>query len=385
VADDGRAIPIMAGGRLTGRVGGTSVGAIAMRTDDLAGVPGSDYAVVRVRRDVGSASDVGAIFMARDERATGPAGDDYNRVWGADANIRMLGNVDWSSYVVTTRAPGPDAGQYAWRTSLNREANFVHVKLGAMELGENFRDDLGFYRRTGVRKYFVDFGLRPRPEAMRRIGVREMHPHIVWNYYEDLDGRMVAKRLHSGYTFFMNDGGYWELSVNPAFEKIEAPFTIAPDVDPIPAGSYGWTEYQLRGSSDPSRPVSVGVTGILGGLWSGTQRTVHANVTVRPSYRFFLEASLQRTQGDLDVPDADFTRTFWTFRSNYSFDTNMFVDALVQYDPGTRLLNTNVRFNFIHHPLSDLFLVYNERRFATGGDVRPGRGLTLKATHMVAF
>jgi hypothetical protein len=125
----------------------------------------------------------------------------------------------------------------------------------------------------------------------------------------------------------MQNGGFWELSVNPKFERIERPFRISPDIDAIPAGSYSWAEYQLRGSSDPSRAVSGGVTGILGGLWSGTQKTVNANVTLRPSYKFYLEARLQRTDGELDQPDADFTRTFWTFRTNYSFSTNMFVDC----------------------------------------------------------
>jgi hypothetical protein len=385
VADDGRAIPITAGGRLTGRLGGTNIGAIAMRTDGIEGVPGNDYGVLRVRQNLFDGSDVGAIFMSRSARQTGTGGDDYNRVYGADSNIRFFGNVDWNSYVVGTQSPGLGSGQYAWRTSLNREANFVHIKFGAMQLGESFNDDLGYYRRTGVRKYFIDFGLRPRPEFMRRHGVREMHPHIVWNYYEDLSGRMVAKKLHSGYTFFMNDGGFWELSVNPSFEKIDQPFQISPAIDAIPAGSYGWTEWQLRGSSDPSRRVSGGVTGIVGGLWSGTQRTVNANLTLRPSYKFYLDASLQRTYGMLDLPDADFTKTFWTFRSNFSFNTNMFIDALVQYDPGRELVNTNVRFNFIHHPLSDLFIVFNEQRFATGEGIPPGRGLTIKATQMVAF
>ena len=63
----------------------------------------------------------------------------------------------------------------------------------------------------------------------------------------------------------------------------------------------------------------------------------------------------------------------------------MFVDALVQYDPGSDLVNTNVRFNLIHHPLSDLFIVFNEQRFATGEAIPPGRGLTVKMTQMVAF
>jgi hypothetical protein len=382
---DGRAIPIQAGTRLTGRLGGTSIGAIAMRTDGVEGLPGNDYGVLRVRQNVGEGSDIGGLFMMRDSRQGGPNGDDYNRVFGVDGNLRFLGTIDWNSYLVGTQSPGRDGGQYAWRTSLNRESNFMHIKFGAMQLGENFNDDLGFYRRTGVRKYFIDFGLRPRPEALRRHGIREMHPHIVWNYYQDLSGKMVAKKLHSGYTFFLSNGGYWELSVNPAFEKIDEPFHIAPGIDPIPVGSYGWTEWQLRGNSDPSRVLSGGFTGIIGGLWSGTQRTINANVTLRPSYKFFLEARLQRTYGQLDLPDADFTKTFWTFRSNYSFNTNMFVDALVQYDPGSEKINTNLRFNLIHHPLSDLFVVFNEQRFATGQGIPPGRGLTVKVTQMVAF
>jgi hypothetical protein len=385
VAGDGRAIPIRAGGRLTGRVGGTIIGAIGMRTDDVTGIPGSDYGVLRVRQNLGVGSDVGAIVMSRDTRGSGTEEGDYNRVFGGDANIRFPGNVDWSTYLVGTRSPGLEDGQYAWRTSLNREGNYLHVKFGAMELGEDFRDDLGFFRRTGVRKYFIDVGIRPRPEAMRRRGVREMHPHIVWNYYEDLAGRIVGKRLHSGYTFFMNDGGFWEASVNPAFERIEEPFRISRDIDPIPPGSYGWAEYQLRGNTDPSKVVSGGFTGIVGGLWSGTQRTLNANVTFRPSHRFFLEARLQRTHGDLDLPDDEFKRRFWTFRANYSFNTNMFVDALVQLDQGSREMNTNVRFNLIHRPLSDIFIVFNEQRFTTTEGIPPGRGLTVKGTYMVAF
>jgi Domain of unknown function (DUF5916)/Carbohydrate family 9 binding domain-like len=385
VADDGRAIPIDAGARLSGRARGFNLGAIAMRTSDIAGVPGSDYGVVRVRQNVLQGSDIGGIVMMRDARAPGPDGDDYNRVYGADANIRFSGNVDWSSYVVGTRSPGVRQGRYAWRTTVNREANFTHLKFGAMELGEGFADDLGYYRRTGVRKYLIDTGLRPRFDALRRHGIREMHPHVVWSYYEDLSGGMVAKSLHSGYTFFLDDGGFWELSVNPAFERIDEPFQISPDVDAIPPGGYGWTAYQLRGASDASRKVSAGVTGIVGGLWSGTQRTVNANVTLRPSYRFFLDASVERTHGYLAVPEADFVTTFWTLRTNYSFSTDMFVDALVQYDPGAGQVNTNVRFNFIHHPLSDLFIVFNERRFTTADAVNPGRGFTVKVTQMVAF
>ena len=63
----------------------------------------------------------------------------------------------------------------------------------------------------------------------------------------------------------------------------------------------------------------------------------------------------------------------------------MFLDALLQYDRDQDLFNANVRFNLIHHPLSDLYVVYNEQRFMTDQATNPGRGLIVKFTQMFSF
>ncbi len=401
LTDDGRTAPIRGGARLTGKAAGFQVGAIAMRTGDVEGAPGSDWGVFRLRRNVFTSSDVGGIFMMR--RATDGGATDFNRVYGADAYIRFPGEVDWSIYYLRseTRTPGratldggaggeplvaaPERAGYTFRTSLNREGNFHHIKFGFMQMSPEFQNDLGFFRRTGFRKYFIDWGVRPRFEALRRIGVREMHPHIVWNYYTDLDGRQRAKFFHTGYSFFLNDGGFFEFSANPKFERIDDPFTIDRRIDPIPAGEYGWVEWMFRANTDASRTLSAGFRGILGGLWSGTQRTVDASITFKPSYRFRTTVGVQRTDADLDEPQAGFVKTLWTTRANYSFNRSMFVDALVQYDPSTDLFNSNVRFNLIHHPLSDIFVVWNEQRVTTGDGTPPGRSLTVKVTYMLAL
>ena len=80
-----------------------------------------------------------------------------------------------------------------------------------------------------------------------------------------------------------------------------------------------------------------------------------------------------------------FRSTVWTGRANYSFTTNMFLDALTQYDAAIKQFNANVRFNVIHHPLSDLFIVYNEQRFTTPDAPVPGRSLVVKFTQMLSF
>jgi len=63
----------------------------------------------------------------------------------------------------------------------------------------------------------------------------------------------------------------------------------------------------------------------------------------------------------------------------------MYLDALMQFNHDLKQMNTNVRFNLLHHPLSDLFVVYNEQRFTTPSALTPGRGLILKFTQMLAF
>ncbi len=379
---DRQPLPIDAGVRLTGVASGVGIGLVAMQVRSDSITDANRYAVVRLRKNVAGGSDIGLLYMQR--QSTDNA-QDYNRVAGVDANIRFLGRLDWNSYIVGTRTPGVSGGQYAARTSLNWEGNFFHGKGGVMSLGENFNNDLGFYRRVGVKKWFTDIGIRPRPESMRRIGVREMHPHIVWEVFTDQANHMVQKRLHTGYTFFMENGGVVELSYNPAFNLLEAPLRLNPRVDPLPAGPYGWDEFGLLTSTDQSRKISLSSRLAVGGLYNGTQRTINASVTIRPGYRFRLTGGIQRTAGNLDLPNGTFVNAFWTLRSNYSFTTNMFVDALSQYDPATKQLNANVRFNLIHHPLSDLFVVYNDQRFLADGSPLAGRSLTLKFTQMFSF
>jgi len=57
----------------------------------------------------------------------------------------------------------------------------------------------------------------------------------------------------------------------------------------------------------------------------------------------------------------------------------------VQYLGDREQLNANVRFNLIHRPLSDIYVVWNEQRFSTPEAPTPGRGFIVKYTHMLAF
>lgn len=382
IRGDRKPLEIGGGARLTGVAGGFGIGLINMQVRGDDATDANNYTVIRLRRNVGGGSDVGAIYM---QRQSTDNSENYNRAGGLDANIRFFNRLDWNSYFVATRTAGRSGDQYAARTSLNYEGNFFHGKAGVMSLGEQFNNDLGFYRRIGVKKWFTDIGIRPRPETLRRRGIRELHPHIVWDLFTDQQNHMVQKRLHSGQTFFFENGGVLEFSFNPVFNLLQAPLKLHPQVDALPAGPYGWNEFGILANTDLSRPLALQSRWAFGGLYNGSQKTVSATVTWRPSFRLRVSGGVQRTDGELDVPAGSFVNSVYTARANYSFSPAMFVDALAQYDPTTEQLNANVRFNLIHHPLSDLFIVYNDQRFLTADAPVAGRSIAVKVTQMLSF
>ena len=162
----------------------------------------------------------------------------------------------------------------------------VHVRGAVMELGDGFEDDLGYYRRTGVRKYFLDFGFRPRPAWWQQHGTRELHPHVTWNYYENLTGTTIGKNLHNGQTWFFSDGGYTEVSLNVKYDFLKDSLRLNrgnPKAQRLAPGGYQWSEWQWIYVSDPSRPVSLNLTAATGGLWSGRQQSINSTLTFKPN------------------------------------------------------------------------------------------------------
>jgi hypothetical protein len=377
----GAPIPIDGGARLTGRAGAYGVGLMTIQTDPEGRAPGDNYTVLRGRRDVLKTSDIGAIFLSRQSTASG----DYNRVYGADANFRFHRALSINGFLAKSETPGVSDGQMSGKGSIVWNDNVLHAQYSLLSVGDNFRDDIGFVKRTGIRKHFADFGVRPRPSALRKYGIRELHPHTRYNIYTDQSNVKVTHTNHVAMTVTLENGSLVEYAWNPRFERIVTPFKIRPDQS-FQAGQYGWNEYQLLVETNHSKMVSASLDLTTGGFWTGTQRSTKLGVIVRPSYHLQFDLALQRNDIDLPFPMHGFVTNLVTSRIGYAFSTRTFLDTLLQYNTDLNQLSANVRFDLIHRPLSDFFVVYNDQRLTDQPTpVNTGRGLILKYTHMLAF
>lgn len=373
---DGVPVPILGGGRLSGRLGGTRVGVLSMQTEAADGGAAENFSVARLRRTLLGAVEVGAMVVNRQD--TEGLGD-YDRSWGVDADARLWDNLLVSSYLAGTDADGAGPGDRlagrlvaAWRDRL-WDASAMYKRVG-----EGFAPGVGFVRRTGMRQSYATLGLHPRP---RTPLLQVVNPYVEVDYITDPADVLETRTGTAGLGATFGDGATLRAEVSDRFERLDEPFEVAGG-GVVPVGRYRFREGSLRYQSSQGRALSGSVSLTGGEFFHGERRSLGVGGGWRASHRLSLELTANRN--DIRLPDRDFEADLYGARVRYSHSTRLFGSAFVQYNQAQEQLVTNLRMNLIHAPLSDLFLVYTERRGLDGSGVRE-RLLTAKLTRMIAL
>ena len=114
-------MPVLAGGRVTGKAGPFDIAALNIETGarQSAGVVATNFSAVRLRRDILRRSNVGVIATAQAARA---GGGTRSMALGADASIRVSPNTTVLGYYARTDVAGPaaQAGELSRRASTTR-------------------------------------------------------------------------------------------------------------------------------------------------------------------------------------------------------------------------------------------------------------------------
>ena len=166
-----------------------------------------------------------------------------------------------------------------------------------------------------------------------------------------------------------------------SFERIFESFPVSGNATVAP-GDYHYSSGSVSFRSSAGRPLSGRVNLSKGGFWDGNRTSAGLAITWRADYRLSLNLSANRNQ--ISFPDTDFTADVYGARVKFSPTTQITTSAFVQYNQSTDEMVTNLRFNFIHAPRSDLFVVYTERRSMDGGEVRD-QSITVKFTKLLVF
>lgn len=270
----------------------------------------------------------------------------------------------------------------AWRDRLfDMEASHVAIE-------ENFNAEVGFVPRGGydrdegvgrsMRKSSGEFNLTPRPEG-RIPWVREFRPSVELDYITDWDNNLETRDVNTRFSVEFNDSSFVSVGRRSTFERLNEEDEILDE--PLAAGDYEFSEYTAVLSSDRTRLFSGSFNWSDGEFYNGERSSYGLGMAFAPSAQFSLDLFWNRA--DLSFPTRDFSTDLVSSRIAYSFTTNMFLNALIQYSSEDGFVASNIRFNLIHKPLSDFFLVYNESRTPEGEVI--DRALIAKLTYLFSF
>ena len=353
-----RVIPILYGGRVTGRIGTYSIGALNMHTDasDFTNIESTNFTVVRLRKDILTRSNIGALFTNRSQSLVG---NGASQLYGVDAGLAFGTEVSIDGYFTKSNVPGVSSRDLSYMGQFAYAGDRYGFNSGYLVVEDDFNPEVGFLQRDNLRRYSGSARFSPRPASpawIRRLSFVANTDYLWTATNAELETRSYGAEF--GVELESSDQA--SFSVSDDFERLDAPFTISPGVVLQP-GDYDFTSFSAGYTFAQQRPVSGALSVRFGDFWSGTNTSVslsQGRVEVTP--QISLEPSYSINW--VDLPEGDFETHVARLRLTYTLTPRMFVSGLTQYNSSDDVFSTNFRFRWEWSAGSELFIVYSEDR-----------------------
>jgi hypothetical protein len=377
LSENGQPIPIIGGARLTGKVGASSVAVLDIQTDSAFERPGDNFFVSRYSRDILRRSRVGALFINKESMGDSTH---FNRTMGVDGNFAIGRSLQVNSFLAKTATPGLSGQDMAFYGRIAYRDPSWNLWLNYLDVQDNFNAEAGFVQRRGIRTTKAYVSPTPRPQ---RGKIRLIEPMYVITYTTDQTNRMVGRLHHYMVGTTLRDDSFINVIFQQNLDVLDVAFRIRPDVA-IPTGTYRMHEWTLTYNTSPGRRFYQRLSYSPNDFYGGTRRQTTAAAGARATSR--LSAELQYNRNDVEMPWGSFLINLTTLRVDYTFSPRMTIRSLTQYNSATHEISNNIRYNFIHRPGSDLYVVYNELRqtgLATDVFAQKDRQLVVKLNYLL--
>ncbi|NIR46046.1 MAG: carbohydrate binding family 9 domain-containing protein [Gemmatimonadetes bacterium] len=359
--DEGQAVPIAGGARLTGRVGSWDLGVMSMQVRGAGSRPGENDAVVRVRSTVANErSTVGGLATSR-VRTDGRT----DLTYGVDGQFNLFGDEYMTLQWAQSYNHGVEAASVFDRTLMRlfwqrRSLDGLGYQLEAARAGPAYEPTLGFQERVNYTalKSNITYAWQPGGSA-------SVSRHKAWLtsrlFLRSDDGSVESALQRFRWSTTFKGGNYFNVALNLVYEDLDEEL-VFDDAASVPAGSYFGPNIFINYDLNPGARFSGRAVLFTGTFMDGWRGRVTLNPTwvVSPHLSLDFEYVFNR----LWFParnqrfDADLTR----LRVQTAVDIHLSIAALVQYSMAAERLGANVRLRYHFREGQDLYLVYDTSR-----------------------
>jgi hypothetical protein len=355
----GRAVPILGGGRVTGRAGRFTLGLLDIVSDEdkATGTRATNFSVVRLRRDVLSRSSIGVMATGR---SVAESGTGTNEAVGVDGTFAFFRNLAVNTYWAKTRTDGRSGKDTSYRALLDYGADRYGLQLEHLMIGDEFNPETGYLRRSDIRRSFGLFRFSPRTQKVK--AVRKFSWTASLAYIENGDRRLESRDRQGEFAIEFQNSDRFSVGYVDIYEFVPQPFAIDRNVT-LPVGGYNYASGRIGYTLGQQRKLAGNVLVESGSFYGGRKTAVsltrarlnlHPQVSIEPTYSI----------NWVDVDQGSFTAQLMGTRLTYTVTPLMFASALLQYNSSSGSLASNIRLRWEYQPGSELFVVYNEQRDA---------------------
>ena len=353
ISDDGKTVDVLSGGKLSGRTGPYRIGLMSVQTQNRGRVPGENFSIVRVKRNILTKSSVGFIATRRTpERgpATGLAGTDFRY---STSELGGDKNLEFSSFVLRSFVPGTTKN-LAWGSQLSLPNDTWRIFGTYREVQQDFEATMGFVPRTGIRRFGWFLQYAPRPDLWQ---TRQVSCAFDGNYFADPDiGTLLTRNVNFPCEWRFESGDVVRFRTIQTFERLHEEFRISEGVT-IPPGDYVFRRQRIEFDSADKRKLGVFVRYDWGHFFSGRRDDWIGRLAFRPGPAVFFSGEYQ--QNDVRLPWGSFVVRLIRARLNLALNPDVSWFAFGQYDTVSDTLGLHTQLRWIIEPGNELFVVYN--------------------------
>lgn len=391
---NGAAIPIQAGARITGNVTKSlRIGIMDIQTEATETVSANNYFVASAQQGIFKRSNI-KVFAANRQANKSVEGDDtdlYNRTFGAEFQY-ISGSGKHTTAARAHVAQTPEQLSENEYLSVQSSYNTSKFYGGLMleKIGENYINDFGFVPRlynydaqndTTLRigHYNINpwMGLLIRPN---KYGINVIEPNT-WSLINFTTEGQFMERMTSVNVnvLFKNTGRFFIEALNTDSHLLLPSNVISSDT-PLPVGRYAYTQYTVRYLTDRRKRFTSDLSYTQGQFYNGTRTEIGATINVRlqPWGNF----GISYLQNEVSLPGEYGEANFKLIgpKAEISFRNNIWWTTFLQYNTQVDNFNVNSRLQWRFKPMSDLFIVYTDNYTSETFRVK-NRGVVVKLTY----
>ena len=364
----GHAIPILGGGKMTGKIGPYGIGILNVLTNAFKDEafdfgqppidePHTNYSVVRVNRDILKGSTVGGIFINKQDA------DAYNRTVGLDFSYRPTREINIDGLWSRTFDADATGNSNAFFIGGDWRTNLFRLNSSYTDIGEDFNPEVGYIQRRDVRRFRGGGSYTPWPG---RFGIREIQIGPEIDLVLTQENELETQEITFDTQFEFETGDDIGFEVKNTTEHLDLGFIL--QEGKIPYGDYNFTTFQTSFRTSSSRMISGQLQVEFGEFYSGTRRGFLIDATARPNAKLSIEPFFEFNR--ITLPDDEFDANAFGGRIGYSFSTTLFTKLFTQWSTDRDVLSANFLVNYIYRPGSDFYLVFDQSYDTRDGGIK---------------